>query len=110
MTHEETIAKSVALDELLAKPLEGTTTMPDNNGHSATKLVGELGIMLDDVRKLMDGVKGGIADAVTEFKDEVQGLRHVETHVRGQAKAIRDFKAGLLGNATGGEGAEGEQG
>ena len=110
MTHEETIAKSVALGELLAKPLEGSA-MAEKNGNSGTKLVGELGLMLDDVHKMMDSVKGGIAAAVVEFKGEVEGLKHVETHIRGQSKAVRDFKTGLLGNATGGEGVvdEGQQ-
>lgn len=74
--------------------------MPEIGGK---KMVGEIGGMLADVRKLIDDAKLGIAGAVTELVDEVKDLKNIETAIRGEAKAVRDMKTSILGNAVGGE-------
>ena len=102
MTFEATIAKSVELDRALARPL-GEVRMPEIGGK---KLSDDIGGMLADVRKTIDEAKIGLAGAVTELTEEVNGLKHVETAIRGEAKAVRDMKASILGNATGGENEE----
>ncbi len=80
--------------------------MPDLGGKS---LVGEVGGMLGDLRKAVEGAKAGLMGAVTEFIQEVEGLKHVEAAVRSETKEIRDLKTSILGNAVGGEG-QGEKG
>lgn len=74
--------------------------MPEIGG---TKLAGEIGDMLAGVRRTIEAAKIGIAGALTELTDEVGQLKNVEVVIRSEAKAVRDLKTSLLGNATGGE-------
>lgn len=67
------------------------------------KMVGEIGGMLADVQRIIADAKIGIAGALTELTDEVKELKNIETAIRGEAKAVRDMKTSILGNATGGE-------
>lgn len=75
--------------------------MPELGGK---KLAGDIGGMLADVRRSIESAKAGLAGAVTEMIEEVEGLKHVEAAVREETKAIRDMKTSILGNAVGGEG------
>ena len=99
MTFEETIAKSVALDRALSRPLE--ERMPEISG--GNQLIGDLGTLFADLRKTVEEAKLGIAGAASELVEEVKGLKSIETAIRGETKVVRDFKTKALGNATGGE-------
>lgn len=98
MTFDETIAKSAELDAALARSVE--MTMAELG---ATKLMGELGSMFDDVRKTMEQAKLGIAAAASELMTEVKDLKVVETAIRAETASVREFKTKLLGNAIAGE-------
>jgi hypothetical protein len=98
VTFDETIAKSVELDRHLAKSVENP--MADLG---ATKLMGELGGLFEDVRKTLEEAKLGIAGAASELMSEVKDLKVVETALRAETKSVRDFKTKLLGNAIAGE-------
>jgi hypothetical protein len=74
--------------------------MPEIGGK---KMVGELGLMLGDIRKVLDEAKTGIAAAASELMTEVKELKHVETAIRSETTSVREFKTQLLGNATKGE-------
>lgn len=75
--------------------------MPEAIG--GKKLVGELGGLFADIKAAVAEAKTGIAGAAAELMSEVKELKHVETAIREETKSVRDFKAGLLGNAIGGE-------
>lgn len=98
MSLDETMAASRRLDRVLSG--ERTDKMPEIGG---SRMVGEIGGMLADVRKTIDAAKLGIAGALTELTDEVGQLKNVEAAIRSEAKAVRDMKTSILGNATGGE-------
>jgi vacuolar-type H+-ATPase subunit C/Vma6 len=67
------------------------------------RMVGEIGALLDDVRKSIADAKLGITGAVTELVEEVKDLKNIETAIRGETAAVRDLKTSVLGNGTGGE-------
>lgn len=98
MSVDETLAASRRLDRLLAG--ERTDKMP---GIGGSKIVGEIGGLVADVQKILAEAKLGIAGALAEFTTEVSDLRNVEVAIRAEAKAVRDLKTSILGNATGGE-------
>lgn len=75
--------------------------MPEISG--GNKLVGDLGALFADLRKTVEEAKIGIAGAASELVEEVKGLKNVETALRGETQSVRQFKAQILGNATGGE-------
>jgi hypothetical protein len=103
---DETIRKSYELDKVLASPLQNGAKMAEIGGK---KLVGELGGIFDQIRKVVEEAKLGVAAAASELMVEAQGVKAIETAIRSETKAVRDFKAQVLGNALGGENQEGEQ-
>lgn len=98
MTIDDTLAASRRLDRLLAG--ERIDKMPEIGG---SKLAGEIGGMLADVRRTIDDAKLGIAGALSEFTEEVRGLKNVEVAIRAETQVVRELSTSILGNATGGE-------
>jgi hypothetical protein len=98
VTFEETIAKSDELDRHLAESVEKTMAEI-----GATKLVGEIGGLFEDIRKTLAEAKIGIAAAASELMTEVKDLKVVETAIRGETESVRKFKTNMLGNAVAGE-------
>lgn len=98
MSLGDTLAASRRLDRLLSG--ERNDAMP---GVGGSRMVGEIGGLLGDVQKILSDAKLGIAGALAELTDEVRDLKNVEVAIRAEAKAVRDMKTSILGNATGGE-------
>lgn len=106
MSLDETLAKSAALDRLLASPLKDGT-MPEIGGGG--KMIGEIEGLFDDIRRAVEEAKLGIAGAGAELMTEVRGMKAIETKIRAETKSVTDFKTRLLGNATAGENQEADE-
>lgn len=102
LTFADTIAKSRRLEQVLAEPLKDKT-MADIG---AKKMIGEIGGLLEGVRKVVDDAKIGLTGAASELMIEVKGLKAVETLIRTETASVRQMKTDLLGNAVDGENQE----
>ena len=102
MTLGDTIAKSRALDELLARPL-GEKMADDGNlkltGEVSGLLGGSLKGVLADVRKAVDEVRLEIAGAASELVEEVKTGKQIARALRSEAANVRAEYATILGNA-----------
>lgn len=77
--------------------------MPEIGG---SKLAGEFGGMLADVRRMMDEVKLDIGAAVTELATEIQAGKDVAKAIRAEATEVRRAFGSVLGNAPPADGSE----
>lgn len=69
--------------------------MPEIGGK---KLAGELGAMLQDVRRLVDEVRLDVAGAATELASEIRGGKDVAKALRAEAAEVRKAFSEVLGN------------